>query len=129
MVVLFNLLIGVHELGHFWRRAMAWAEDGAIRHLVRQADLERGKSTASNTRSAGFPPAVTSRCRKWPRWRPSKADGKPPNTLPNAPPLDKIIVAFAGPLFMNVFFAFAIAALIYFVGMPVPDSQPIIGMG
>ena len=29
---------------------------------------------------------------------------------------------------MNVVFAFAIASLIYFVGLPVPDSQPIIGM-
>ena len=28
---------------------------------------------------------------------------------------------------MNVVFAFAIATLIYFVGLPVPDSQPIIG--
>ena len=46
--------------------------------------------------------------------------------VPPAPPLHKILVAFAGP-FMNVVFAFAIATLIYFVGLPVPVSQPIIG--
>ena len=46
--------------------------------------------------------------------------------VPPAPPLHKILVAFAGP-FMNVVFAFAIATVIYFVGLPVPVNPPIIG--
>jgi regulator of sigma E protease len=53
-------------------------------------------------------------------------EGHADEQIPPAPPSHKILVAFAGP-FMNVVFAFAIAALIYFVGLPVPDSQPIIG--
>jgi regulator of sigma E protease len=46
--------------------------------------------------------------------------------IPPASPWSKILVAFAGP-FMNVVFAFAIATLIYFVGLPVPVNPSIIG--
>ena len=33
---------------------------------------------ALNTRSAGFPPAATWPCRKWPPWKPSRASRKTP---------------------------------------------------
>jgi regulator of sigma E protease len=46
--------------------------------------------------------------------------------LPPAPPLSKILVAVAGP-FMNVVFAFVIATVIYFVGLPVLVDPPIVG--
>src|ERR1039457_2885949 len=46
--------------------------------------------------------------------------------VPPALPLHKILVAFAGP-FMNVVFAFAIATLIYFVGLPVAVNPAIVG--
>jgi regulator of sigma E protease len=46
--------------------------------------------------------------------------------LPPISPLSKILVAFAGP-FMNVVFAFVIATVIYYVGLPVPVNPPIIG--
>ena len=57
-------------------------------------------------------------CRKWRRWKPSKA--KPKNAaepLPNVSPLDKIIVAFAGPLF-SFALAFVFAFIVWGVGKP-----------
>lgn len=46
--------------------------------------------------------------------------------LPPADPLSKILVAFAGP-FMNIVFAFVIAGVLYFVGLPVLMDPSIIG--
>jgi regulator of sigma E protease len=46
--------------------------------------------------------------------------------VPPAPWWHKIFVAFAGP-FMNVVFAFAIATVIYFVGLPVAVNPAVIG--
>jgi membrane-associated protease RseP (regulator of RpoE activity) len=40
--------------------------------------------------------------------------------------MSRIWVALAGPL-MNLVFAFAIASIIWWVGLPVPVSPPIIG--
>jgi len=46
--------------------------------------------------------------------------------LPVADPLSKILVAFAGP-FMNLVFAFVIASILFFVGLPVLIDPSIIG--
>jgi regulator of sigma E protease len=46
--------------------------------------------------------------------------------IPPAPPWARILVAVAGPT-MNVVFAFAIAALIYFVGLPILVNPSFIG--
>jgi len=46
--------------------------------------------------------------------------------LPPASPWAKILVAAAGP-FMNIVFAFVVATLIYFVGLPVAVNPSIIG--
>jgi regulator of sigma E protease len=46
--------------------------------------------------------------------------------VPPALPLHKILVAAAGP-FMNVVFAFVIATVIYFVGLPIPVNPAVIG--
>jgi regulator of sigma E protease len=46
--------------------------------------------------------------------------------IPPAKPLSKILVAFAGPL-MNVVFAFAIAGVIYFVGLPRLINPSVVG--
>ena len=43
-----------------------------------------------------------------------------------ADPFSKILVAIAGP-FMNVVLAFAIAGLLYFVGVPVKVNPSVIG--
>jgi regulator of sigma E protease len=53
-------------------------------------------------------------------------EGESKEDIPPAPPLHKILVAFAGP-FMNVVFAFALATVIYFVGLPIPVNPAIIG--
>src|ERR1043166_2654886 len=99
VLLLFNLLIGVHELGHFlaakwrgmkvdrfaiwfgkpiWKRkingveyALGWIPAGGYVALPQMASMEliEGKGDQAN------------------------------EPLPNVAPLDKIIVAFAGPLF------------------------------
>src|SRR5208337_1766326 len=86
VVLLFNLLIAVHELGHFlaakwrglkierfaiWFGKPGWIPAGGYVALPQMASMEaiEGKSDT------------------------------PVEQLPNVSPLDKIIVAFAGPLF------------------------------
>ena len=49
--------------------------------------------------------------------------GKEAAPLPNISALSKILVAVAGPA-MNVIFAFVLATVIYFVGLPVPVNPP-----
>src|SRR5262249_1615837 len=53
-------------------------------------------------------------------------EGHADSHVPPAPPLHKILVAVAGPL-MNVIFAFVIATLIYYVGLPTLVNPPVIG--
>jgi regulator of sigma E protease len=50
----------------------------------------------------------------------------PPEPLPPASPLSKILVAFAGP-FMNVVFAFGIASFLYVFGLPIKVNPSVIG--
>jgi regulator of sigma E protease len=124
VVLLFGAAIFVHEFGHYWvarRRGLkveafaigfgpkiyAWRRDG-IEYSVRWIP------------AGGFvklPQMVTS----------SAIEGET-NTeeLPPVSPLSKILVAAAGPT-MNVLFAFAIASLIYFVGLPVLVNPSKIG--
>ncbi len=122
VVLLFNLLIGVHELGHFlaakWRGlkidrfaiwfgkpiwkakiggveyALGWIPAGGYVALPQMASMEaiEGKSAI------------------------------PADRLPNVSPLDKIIVAIAGPLFsflLAVFFAF----IVWQVGKPTTEGD------
>jgi regulator of sigma E protease len=124
VVFLFGAAIFVHEFGHFWvarRRGMkveafaigfgpkmfSWTRDG-IEYSVRWIP------------AGGFvklPQMITS----------STLEGeKKEEEVPPAPPFSKILVAVAGPV-MNVIFAFFIATIIYFVGLPVPVNPSIIG--
>jgi regulator of sigma E protease len=124
VVLLFGAAIFVHEFGHYWvarRRGLkveafalgfgpkifAWTRDG-IEYSVRWIP------------AGGFvklPQMVTA----------AAIEGDTEQKeMPPASPLSKILVAFAGPL-MNVVFAFAIASLIYFVGLPVAVNPSIIG--
>ncbi len=126
VLLLFGAAIFVHEYGHYWmaRRCGLKVEAFAI----------------------GFGPKIFSWTRdgidySW-RWIPAGGFVKLPQmitsealegkdqagaeTIPPASPWSKILVAFAGP-FMNVVFAFAIATLIYFVGLPVAVNLAIIG--
>ena len=124
VVLLFGAAIFVHEFGHYWvarRRGMkveafaigfgpkifGWVRDG-IEYSVRWIP------------AGGFvklPQMVTS----------TAIEGEASQEeIPPAPPLSKILVAVAGP-FMNVVFAFAIATVIYWVGLPVQVNPSIIG--
>jgi regulator of sigma E protease len=117
VLLLFNLLIGVHELGHFlaakwrglridrfaiwfgkpiWKKkiggveyAMGWIPAGGYVQLPQMATMEaiEGKTAEA------------------------------PEQLPNVSPLDKIIVAFAGPLF-SFGLAVAFAIIVWVVGKP-----------
>jgi regulator of sigma E protease len=124
VVFLFGAAIFVHEFGHYWmarRRGMkieafaigfgpkvfGWTRDG-IEYSVRWIP------------AGGYvklPQMVTSEMLE---------GGQEQETIPPASPFSKILVAFAGPL-MNVVFAFAMATLIYFVGLPVLINPPVIG--
>src|SRR2546423_3024524 len=116
VVLLFGAAVFVHEFGHFCmaRRRGMKVEGFAI----------------------GFGPKVFSWVRdgieySW-RWIPAGGFVKLPQMitsealegaktgeeLPPVSPWSKILVAFAGP-FMNLVFAFVIATVIYFTGLPV----------
>jgi regulator of sigma E protease len=121
VLLIFNLLIGVHELGHFlaarwrglkidrfsiwfgkpiWKKkingveyALGWAPFGGYVALPQMATMEaiEGKSESSD---------------------------KP---LPPISPMDKIIVAFAGPLF-SFLLAVVFAVVVWLVGRPVSTA-------
>jgi len=123
VVLLFGAAVFVHEFGHFWmaRRRGLKVEGFAI----------------------GFGPKIFSWTRdgieySW-RWIPAGGfvklpqmitseaiEGESTEKVPPAAPFSKILVAVAGPL-MNIIFGFAIAALLYFVGLPVAVNPSIIG--
>jgi len=123
VLALFGAAIFIHEFGHFWvaRKLGMKVEEFAV----------------------GFGPKIHSRKRDGVeysvRWIPAGGfvklpqmitaealEGRSAEEVPPAPPRHKILVAFAGP-FMNVVFAFAIATVIYFVGLPIPVNPAIIG--
>src|SRR5438034_10939930 len=123
VVFLFGCAVFVHEFGHFWvarrlgmkveafaigfgPKMFGWVKDG-IEYSVRWIP------------AGGYvklPQMITSEA----------LEGKANAQVPPASPLSKILVAFAGP-FMNVAFAFVIAGVIYFVGLPVMMNPSTIG--
>ncbi|HVU28035.1 MAG TPA: RIP metalloprotease RseP [Verrucomicrobiae bacterium] len=135
VVLLFNLLIGVHELGHFlaakwrglkidrfaiwfgkpiWKKkiggveyALGWIPAGGYVALPQMASMEiiEGKSGK---------PVETWAERVGGDLDESKNAEEP---LPNVSPLDKIIVAFAGPLF-SFLLAIVFAFVVWGVGKP-----------
>jgi regulator of sigma E protease len=126
VVLLFGAAVFVHEFGHYW--------------------VARRRGLKVEAFAIGFGPKILSWTKdgieySW-RWIPAGGFVKLPQMitseaieggndadrppLPPAHPWSKILVAFAGPL-MNVVFAFAIAGVIYVVGLPVAVNPPIIG--
>ncbi|HUZ07529.1 MAG TPA: RIP metalloprotease RseP, partial [Candidatus Paceibacterota bacterium] len=122
VVVLFNLLIGVHELGHFlaakWRglkieRFAIWFGKPIWKKKINGVEYALGWIPAGGY--VALPQMATMEAIEG---KPEDAAAEP---LPNIPPLDKIIVAFAGPLFsfgLAVFFAF----IVWGVGRPVETA-------
>ena len=125
VVLLFGAAVFVHEFGHFWmaRRRRMKVEGFAIGFGPKIFSWTRGGIEYSWRwiPAGGFvklPQMITSESLEG-------ASG-PAESTPPAPPWSKILVAVAGPL-MNVIFGFAIATLIYFVGLPVAVNPSIIG--
>jgi len=145
VVLLFNLLIGVHELGHFlaakwrglkierfaiwfgkpvWKKkingveyALGWIPAGGYVALPQMAtmDMIEGKSETKNVTRYGASAWTTTETIE------DKSE-TPTEQLPNVSALDKIIVAFAGPLFsfgLAVVFAF----VVWGVGKPSNEAD------
>src|ERR1700745_3020516 len=122
VLLLFNLLIFVHELGHFlaarWRglkidRFAIWFGKPIWKTKINGVEYALGTIPAGGYVSL-------------PQMAPMEIiEGKGESTGEPAPPisaLDKIIVAFAGPLF-SFGLALAFAAVVWMVGRPVSESE------
>ena len=118
VLVLFNLLIFVHELGHFlaarWRglkieRFAIWFGKPIWKAKLNDVEYALGWIPAGGYVSL---PQMASM---------EAIEGKTEDSeapLPNISPLDKIIVAFAGPLF-SFMLAFVFGAIVWIIGRPV----------
>ena len=123
-----NLLIFVHELGHFlaarWRglkveRFAIWFGKPIWSKKINGVEYALGWIPAGGYVS--LPQMATMEAIE------GKTDEKA-EQLPNVSPLDKIIVAFAGPLF-SFLLAIAFAMVVWQVGKPtsVVDEAPVLG--
>ncbi len=138
VLLLFNLLIGVHELGHFlaakwrglkidrfaiwfgkpiWKKkiggveyALGWIPAGGYVALPQMASMEmiEGKNETPDKHSSDVSAL-------------RQGDLTSLDTLSNISALDKIIVAFAGPLF-SFLLAVAFAVVVWGVGKPVNNA-------
>src|SRR5579872_4722406 len=122
VVLLFNLLIFVHELGHFlaarWRglkieRFAIWFGTPIWKKTINGVEYALGTIPAGGYVSL-------------PQMAPMEMiEGKtekPSEPLPPISPLDKIIVAVAGPLF-SFLLALAFAFIVCGVGRPEPKDK------
>jgi regulator of sigma E protease len=122
VVVLFNILIFVHELGHFlaarWRglkveRFAIWFGKPIWKTEINGVEYALGSIPAGGYVSL-------------PQMAPMEAiegkTDKPREKLPEISALDKIIVAFAGPLF-SFGLAIAFACIVALIGRPVTESE------
>lgn len=122
VILLFNLLIFVHELGHFlaarWRglhvdRFAIWFGKPIWKRKIRGVEYALGWIPAGGYVAL-------------PQMAPMDAiEGKSedrPEKLSAISPLDKIIVAFAGPLF-SFLLAVAFAVIVWGVGKPVKETD------
>src|SRR5205085_7404968 len=122
VLLLFNLLIFVHELGHFlaarWRglkidRFAIWFGKPIWKTKINGVEYALGSIPAGGYVS--LPQMATMEAIEGK----SESSGQP---LPPISAVDKIIVAFAGPLF-SFLLALAFAIVVMIVGRPVSDSE------
>ncbi len=122
VLLLFNLLIFVHELGHFlaarWRglkvdRFAIWFGKPIWKKTINGVEYALGTIPAGGYVS--LPQMATMETIEGK----SESSGKP---LPPISALDKIIVAFAGPLF-SFLLALAFAVVVMVVGRPVSEAE------
>ncbi|MEI6567756.1 MAG: site-2 protease family protein, partial [Verrucomicrobiota bacterium] len=122
VLMLFNLLIFVHELGHFlaarWRglkveRFAIWFGKPIWKKTINGVEYVMGSIPAGGYVSL---PQMASM---------ETIEGKTETAVEELPPvsvLDKIIVAFAGPLF-SFLLALAFAVVVMVVGRPVGEAE------
>lgn len=116
VLTLFNIIIFVHELGHFW--AAKWRGLQIDRFQIWFGKPLWKKEINGVQYGLGWIPAGGFVA--LPQMAPMEAlEGgeKPEKPLPAITPLDKIIVAFAGPLF-SMLLALAAAVVVWQVGKP-----------
>src|SRR6476620_10370659 len=122
VLLIFNLLIFVHELGHFlaarWRglkidRFAIWFGKPIWKKKINGVEYALGTIPAGGYVS--LPQMATMEAIEGK----SESSGQP---LPPISALDKIIVAFAGPLF-SFLLALAFAVVVMIVGRPVSESE------
>lgn len=120
VVLLFNLLILVHELGHFW--AARWRGLVADKFAIWFGRPIWSRKIGGVEYRLGWIPAGG--YVSIPQMAPMEAiEGKSElKDLPPAKPLDKIIVAFAGPL-ASFALAVVFACLVWVLGRPVSESE------
>lgn len=126
VVLMFGASIFVHEFGHFlvaiWRRmkveAFALGFGPKIWGCVRNG-IEYSIRWIPAGGFVRLPQMFTSEALEG-----SSAPNSAP--VPPASPASKILVAFAGPT-LNLVFAFLVATVIYFVGLPVLVNPSVIG--
>src|SRR5262245_2489883 len=122
VLLLFNLLIFVHELGHFlaarWRglkidRFAIWFGKPIWKTRINGVEYALGSIPAGGYVSLPQMATMESIEGK------SQSSGEP---LPPISALDKIIVAFAGPLF-SFLLALAFAVVVMMIGRPVSETE------
>ena len=122
VVLIFNLIIGVHELGHFlaarWRglkveRFAIWFGKPIWKKEINGVEYALG--TIPFGGYVSLPQMATMEAIE------GKTDEKAAQ-LPPVSPLDKIIVAFAGPLF-SMLLAIAFAVVVWQVGKPTNEAD------
>jgi regulator of sigma E protease len=128
VLLLFNLLIAVHELGHFlaakWRglkidRFAVWFGKPIWKKKINGIEYALGWIPAGGY--VALPQMATMEAIEGK----GESSGQP---LPPITPLDKIIVAFAGPLF-SFLLAVIFAVIVWQVGKPISigDDEPVLG--
>jgi regulator of sigma E protease len=142
VVLLFNLLIGVHELGHFlaakWRglkieRFAIWFGKPIWKKKIDGVEFALGWIPAGGY--VALPQMATMEIIEGKNGKPEKTvevpwrdvggtshTEHPEEVLPNVSALDKIIVAFAGPLF-SFGLAFFFAFIVWGVGKPSNEAD------
>jgi len=123
VLLLFNLLIFVHELGHFlaarWRglkidRFAVWFGKPIWSAQIKGVEYALGWIPAGGY--VALPQMATMEAIE------GKPEDSPEEVLPPISALDKIIVAFAGPLF-SFLLALVFAVVVWAVGRPVDISS------
>jgi len=123
VLISFGAAVFIHEFGHFWvaRKLGMQVDEFAVGfgpkiYSRKRDDVEYSLRAIPAGGFVRLPQMITSEA----------LEGESTKEVPPAPPLHKILVAFAGP-FMNVVFAFVIATAIYFIGLPIPVNPAIVG--